>query len=79
MDMKRLTTLFAVATLTACGPDIAVLSQGEDEFDTAEGRIVGGVDADISAAPWQVAVMDAQYYQYCGGSIISESDRKSVV
>lgn len=73
MDMKRLTTLFAVATLTACGPDIAVLSQGDEEFDTAEGRIVGGVDADISAAPWQVAVMDAQYYQYCGGSIIGAS------
>lgn len=72
--MKQLTTLFALTALTACGPDLAVLNEGaEEQFDTAEGRIVGGVDADIAALPWQVAVLDAQYYQYCGGSIINAS------
>lgn len=73
--MKRLATLIGLATLTACGPDLAVVSSGEEEatFDTAEGRIVGGVDSDITAAPWQVAVMDSSYYQYCGGSILSAS------
>ena len=72
--MKRLATLIGIATLAACGPDVAVISaSGEDEFDTAEGRIVGGTDADITAVPWQVAVMDASYYQYCGGSIINAS------
>lgn len=71
--MKHLATLIGIATLTACGPDLAVVSSGEEEFDTAEGRIVGGVDADITAAPWQVAVMDASFYQYCGGSIIAPS------
>ncbi len=71
--MKHLTALFILASFVACGPDLAVITSGEDEFDTAEGRIVGGVDADISAVPWQVAVMDNSYYQYCGGSIVSAS------
>lgn len=72
--MKRLATLLSLAALTACGPDLAVISGAGDEgFDTAEGRIVGGVDADIASVPWQVAVMDASYYQYCGGSIIDAS------
>ncbi len=71
--MSRLAMVIGIATLTACGPDLAVVSSVEDEFDTAEGRIVGGVDSDISAVPWQVAVMDASYYQYCGGSILSAS------
>ncbi|MDN8872768.1 hypothetical protein Q0M10_14240, partial [Staphylococcus aureus] len=61
--MKRIATLLALGVLTACGPDLVVVSEGGEEgFDTAEGRIVGGVDADIAALPWQVAVMDAQYY-----------------
>lgn len=77
--MKLPTTLIQITTLSslllfACGPDVAVLSGSEgDELDTAEGRIVGGVDSDISVTPWQVAVMDSQYYQYCGGSIVNES------
>lgn len=70
--MKRIATLLTLGVLTACGPDLVVISEGGEEgFDTAEGRIVGGVDADIAALPWQVAVMDAQYYQYCGGSIVA--------
>ncbi|MFT3710888.1 MAG: trypsin-like serine protease [Archangium sp.] len=74
--MKLNATLISLTTLflTACGPDTAVLSGSEgDEFDTAEGRIVGGVDSDISITPWQVAIMDQSWFQYCGGSIISES------
>lgn len=72
--MMRLAALFGIATLTACGPDLAVISAAGDEgFDTAEGRIVGGVDADITAVPWQVAVLDSSFYQYCGGSILSAS------
>jgi secreted trypsin-like serine protease len=72
--MKHLATLIGIAALTACGPDLAVVSGGaEEEFDTAEGRIVGGVDSDISAVPWQVAVMDSSYQQYCGGSILNAS------
>lgn len=72
--MKRLATLLGIATLTACGPDLAVVSGAEDEVvDTAEGRIVGGIDSDISAVPWQVAVMDSSFYQYCGGSIVNAS------
>lgn len=70
--MKRITTMLALGVLTACGPDLAVVGEGGEEgFDTAEGRIVGGADADIAALPWQVAVMDGQYIQYCGGSIIA--------
>ena len=63
--MQRPTTLQALlisitsVLLTACGPDTAVLSDSDDAFDTVEGRIVGGTDADIAAVPWQVAVMDA--------------------
>ncbi len=72
--MKRLATLISIATLTACGPDLAVVGGAEeDTVDTAEGRIVGGVDSDISAVPWQVAVMDSSFYQYCGGSILNAS------
>ena len=72
--MKLLATLIGIATLTACGPDVAFVTSGdEDGFDTAEGRIVGGVDADISAVPWQVAIMDSSNFQYCGGSIIGAS------
>ena len=72
--MSRLTTLIGIATLSACGPDLAVISGSDEaEFDTAEGRIVGGVDTDISSSPWQVAVMDKTFYQYCGGSILSAS------
>ena len=72
--MKQLAALIGIATLTACGPDLAVISSGEEEaFDTAEGRIVGGVDADITAVPWQVAVMDSSFIQYCGGSILNAS------
>ena len=72
--MSRLAALIGIATLTACGADLAVISGSDEvEFDTAEGRIVGGVDSDISAAPWQVAVMDTSFYQYCGGSILSAS------
>ena len=60
--MKHLATLIGIATLTACGPDLAVISSGaEEEFETAEGRIVGGVDSDIGAVPWQVAVMDSSF------------------
>ena len=40
--MKQLAALIGIATLAACGPDLAVIGGGEDEFDTAEGRIVGG-------------------------------------
>lgn len=71
--MKRIATMLSLTVLTACGPDLVVVSEGgeNEAFDTAEGRIVGGVDADIAALPWQVAVLDAQYYQYCGGSIIA--------
>ena len=32
---------------------------------------MGGVDANIAAVPWQVAIMDASNFQYCGGSILS--------
>ncbi|MFO0596419.1 MAG: trypsin-like serine protease [Myxococcaceae bacterium] len=77
--MQRPTTLQALlisitsVLLTACGPDTAVLSDSDDAFDTVEGRIVGGTDADIAAVPWQVAVMDASWFQYCGGSIIAPS------
>src|SRR5512141_2554866 len=71
--MKRLASVIGLATLLGCGPDLATLSDGADEVDSLEGRIVGGVDADITAAPWQVAVMDSTWWQYCGGSIIDES------
>ncbi len=71
--MKQLAALIGIATLAACGPDLAVIGGGEDEFDTAEGRIVGGVDADIASVPWQVAVMDSSFIQYCGGSILNAS------
>ncbi len=72
--MSRLATLIGIATLTACGSDLAVISGSDEvEFDTAEGRIVGGVDTDITSSPWQVAVMDTSFYQYCGGSILSAS------
>ena len=70
--MKQLATLIGITTLFACGPDLAVISAGDEEpLDTAEGRIVGGVDANIAAVPWQVAIMDASNFQYCGGSILS--------
>lgn len=42
-----------------------------DVVDSVEGRIVGGVDADISVVPWQVALMTRNYQQFCGGSILS--------
>lgn len=72
--MKRLAWLTVFATLVGCGPDAAaVLSSEDDGVDTVEGRIVGGVDSDISVTPWQVAVMDKSWFQYCGGSIINES------
>lgn len=72
--MKRLAWLAVFATLVGCGPDAVVITSDDGEgIDTVEGRIVGGVDADISAVPWQVAVMDQSWFQYCGGSIINES------
>lgn len=77
--MKLPTTLIQITTLSsmlflACGPDVAVLSGNEeDTLDTAEGRIVGGVDSDIALTPWQVAIMDSSFFQYCGGSILNES------
>jgi secreted trypsin-like serine protease len=71
--MIRTTTLFAFATFFGCGVGEAVVSGNSDELATTEGRIVGGVDSDISSVPWQVAIMDSSFQQYCGGSIINAS------
>jgi secreted trypsin-like serine protease len=72
--MTRISTLTILATLCACGPDSS--SSGavpDDDFDVTEAHIVGGVASDITAVPWQVAVMNSAFSQYCGGSILNAS------
>lgn len=72
--MIRTATLASLLVFGACGYDVAEIEGAEqDTSATSEGRIVGGVDANISSAPWQVAVMSPSFFQYCGGSIIAPS------
>ncbi len=72
MNRFVLCGLVAVCGL-GCGVDgaLSVGAQQPEEFTTAEGKIVGGVDSEIALTPWQVAVMDTRNSQYCGGSILN--------
>lgn len=63
--MNTIRTTFLLAALcTAC----AGQSDGLDDFD--HDRIVGGVNTNITAVPWQVSVELANGTHFCGGSII---------
>ena len=58
-----------------CGPQEAVIdgSPADDDIDTNEAKIVGGTDTAIAAVPWQIALMDSQLQQFCGGTILNEN------
>lgn len=66
-------TLVMLAVMSGCGPQEASIASGGDaeELGEAAGKIVGGTDTNISALPYQVAVMDSSFYQFCGGTILA--------
>ncbi len=68
--LPHITTLTALplcALLTMAGCVVV-----EDyEYDQTNNHIVGGVDGDITQAPWQVSLQSAQGQHFCGGSIVA--------
>ena len=64
--------ILSIAAMGACGPQEAFVA-GEEEPGASEGKIVGGSDANIAALPYQVALMDTSYFQFCGGTIVAPS------
>ncbi|MBL8953631.1 MAG: trypsin-like serine protease [Myxococcaceae bacterium] len=66
--------LLSAVLMSACGPqDARVGGGGEEELEAAAGKIVGGTDANIAAFPYQVAIMDSSFFQFCGGTIVNAS------
>ncbi len=71
-ELLVLSSLLAV--MSACGPQDALVAAGEDgELGEAAGKIVGGTDVTIAQFPYQVAVMDSSFFQFCGGTIVNAS------
>src|SRR4051812_27300760 len=72
---KMRSTFAWVTTLTliACGPQEATIDEQGDELGISQGKIVGGVDTTIANFPYQVALMDTSYFQFCGGTIVGAS------
>lgn len=69
--MRRTQVWAALLLLVGCGPQEANVGGGyEEELGEAAGKIVGGTDASIATYPWQVALMDSSFFQFCGGTIV---------
>src|SRR5436190_18616643 len=71
--MRRTKVWAVVVVLMSCGLEEASVTGNEDELGEASGKIVGGADANIATYPYQVALMDTSFFQFCGGTILSES------
>jgi hypothetical protein len=69
----RTLTLISIISLSACGPQEATIDDQGDELGISQGKIVGGADVTIAAYPYQVALMDSSYFQFCGGTIVGAS------
>jgi trypsin len=67
---KLLAVLFVVYS---CGPAVEDAPFDDEQSEVVESEIVGGVSTSIRSVPWQVAVMNRNFRQYCGGSIIAPS------
>ena len=57
--------VLAIAVMTGC-----VVTE-QHNLHTQERPIVGGVDTEISMAPWQVSLQDVAGNHFCGGSIVA--------
>jgi len=73
--MRSTTGLLLVMSLmSACGPQDALVAAGaEEELGESADKIVGGTDVTIAAFPYQVALMDSSFFQFCGGTIVNAS------
>lgn len=69
--MRRSAVSLFLAVMCGCGPQEAAIDGEEEGLDVTSQKIVGGTDADIAAFPYQVALMDSGYFQFCGGTIIA--------
>ena len=64
--MRRSAVSLFLAVMCGCGPQEAAIDGEEEGLDVTSQKIVGGTDADIAAFPYQVALMDSGYFQFCG-------------
>lgn len=68
------TLAVSLSLMSACGTQEAnVGSLAEEELGETSAKIVGGTDANIANFPYQVALMDTSFFQFCGGTILNES------
>lgn len=65
--------VMSLQLMSGCGPQEASISGGEEQLGASADKIVGGTDANIAAFPYQVAVMDSSFFQFCGGTILNAS------
>jgi secreted trypsin-like serine protease len=68
----RSSFVWVIVALVGCGPQEASIGDGEgDVIDATDQKIVGGVDSSIASFPYQVALMDTSFFQFCGGTILN--------
>lgn len=66
--------VMSLQLMSGCGvQEASIEGGGGDELAASADKIVGGVDSNIAAFPYQVALMDSSFFQFCGGTILNAS------
>lgn len=62
--------LISIVTTVSAAPSSCEQKQDDGSFKLVS-RIVNGHNIEITDAPWQVALLDSNGFQFCGGSFLS--------
>ena len=75
--LKKLYSDVAKDKKCKCGIS-APLTKIVDGIEVPMTKIVNGVEVPINKYPWMVAILRADFYQFCGGTIISDKVNRTI-